>query len=66
MLPEIAGDVTTSRTFITPDVFDIKYMMSDGKENEYINKNYKNNLINIDLKKLTENQELFSKKIFEF
>jgi len=38
MLPEIAGDVTTSRTFITPDVFDIKYMMSDGKENEYINK----------------------------
>ena len=32
----------------------------------YINKNYKNNLINIDLKKLTENQELFSKKIFEF
>ena len=38
MLPEIAGDVTTSRTFVTPDVFDIKYMMSDGKENEYINK----------------------------
>ena len=38
MLPEIQGDVTTSRTFITPDVFDIKYMMSDGKENEYINK----------------------------
>ena len=38
MLPEIVGDVTTSRTFITPDVFDIKYMMSDGKENEYINK----------------------------
>ena len=27
MLPEIAGDVTTSRTFITPDVFDIKYMI---------------------------------------
>ena len=38
MLPEILGDVTTSRTFVTPDVFDIKYMMSDGKENEYINK----------------------------
>jgi hypothetical protein len=38
MLPEIAGDVTTSRTFVTPDVFDIKYMMNDGKENEYINK----------------------------
>ena len=38
MLPEIIGDVTTSRTFVTPDVFDIKYMMSDGKENEYINK----------------------------
>ena len=32
----------------------------------YINKNYKNNLINIDLKKLTENQDLFNKKIFEF
>ena len=38
MLPEIQGDVTTSRTFVTPDVFDIKYMISDGKENEYINK----------------------------
>ena len=32
----------------------------------YINKNYKNNLINIDLKKLTENQELFSKKFLNF
>ena len=39
MLPRLEGDVGTSRTFVTPDVFEIEYHWIGGKgANAYLNK----------------------------
>ena len=39
MLPKLEGDVGTSRTFVTPDVFEIEYHWIGGKgANAYLNK----------------------------
>ena len=39
MLPEVEGDPGSSRTFVTPDTFDIEYRyVGNSKSNDYLNK----------------------------